>query len=168
MLPLNSNMPYIKDDGKRDKLGNVIGSGGGGGGGGSYTPDYENEILIIGEHEDWEYYIPMNKRYVGDGILGYEIKTNPESSAAYAKIDIYTLIYVDGEILNKTLLKTLVHNGDKDYSDDYITITYVTDSWKVTFSDPLYQEDGTAYTSPVTWLYNATVDYVMLTEDPTA
>lgn len=33
MFPLNSNLPYIKDDGTRDKLGNVIGSGGGGGGG---------------------------------------------------------------------------------------------------------------------------------------
>ena len=32
MFPLNSNLPYIKDDGTRDKLGNVIGSGGGGGG----------------------------------------------------------------------------------------------------------------------------------------
>lgn len=29
MFPLNSNMPYIKDTGERDKLGNVIGSGGG-------------------------------------------------------------------------------------------------------------------------------------------
>lgn len=32
MFPLNSNMPYIKETGERDKLGNVIGSGGGGGG----------------------------------------------------------------------------------------------------------------------------------------
>jgi len=31
MFPLNSNMSYIKDNGTRDKLGNVIGSGGGGG-----------------------------------------------------------------------------------------------------------------------------------------
>ena len=38
MFPLNSNLPYIKDDGTRDKLGNVIGSGGGGGG--SELPDY--------------------------------------------------------------------------------------------------------------------------------
>lgn len=30
MFPLNSNMPYIKETGERDKLGNVIGSGGGG------------------------------------------------------------------------------------------------------------------------------------------
>lgn len=28
MFPLNSNMQYIKDNGERDKLGNVIGSGG--------------------------------------------------------------------------------------------------------------------------------------------
>lgn len=166
MFPLNSNLPYIKDDGTRDKLGNVIGSGGGGGGG-SYTPDYEHDILIIGEHEDWEYYIPMNKRYAGDGIWGYEIKTNPESSSGTAMIDLYSLIYIDGEITHKTKIKTLVHNGDKDYSDEWITITYSGSSWSVTFSEPLYQEDGTAYTSPVTWLYSATVDYVMLTEDPT-
>lgn len=164
MFPLNSNMPYIKDDGKRDKLGNVIGSGGGG----SYTPDYENEILIIGEHEDWEYYIPMEKRYVGSGIWGYEIKTNPESSSSAAMIDLYTLIYVDGEITQKEKIKTLSHKTDKDYEDDFISITYSGQSWSVTFSDPLYQEDGTAYTSPVTWTYDTTVDYVMLTEDPTA
>lgn len=30
MFPLNSNVPYIKENGERDKLGNVIGSGGGG------------------------------------------------------------------------------------------------------------------------------------------
>ena len=29
MFPLNSNMPYVKDTGERDRLGNVIGSGGG-------------------------------------------------------------------------------------------------------------------------------------------
>lgn len=31
MLPLNSNDPYIDDNGKRSRLGDVIGSGGGGG-----------------------------------------------------------------------------------------------------------------------------------------
>lgn len=167
MFPLNSNMPYIKDNGTRDKLGNVIGSGGGGGGG-SYTPDYEHEELIIGEHENWEYYIPMNKRYAGPGIWGYEITTNPDSSADAAKIDIYSLIYLDSEITQKTKIKTLVHNGDKTYSDEYITITYTSPNWVVTFSNPLYDTDGTAYTSPVTWSYSTTADKVMLTEDPTA
>lgn len=167
MFPLNSNMDYIKDDGKRDKLGNVIGSGGGGGGG-SYTPDYENDCLIIGDHEDWEYYIPMNKRYVGNGIWGYEITTNPESSSSTAMIDIYSLIYDNGEITQKEKIKTLTHNRDNNYSDDFISITYSNQSWVITFSESLYQEDGTAYTSPVTWSYATTVDYVMLTEDPTA
>ena len=120
MFPINWNDAFRKKDGT---LVNMEDMGGGGGGGGSFTPDYENEILIIGEYEDWEYYIPMSKRYAGDGILGYEITTNPESSSSYAKIDIYSLIYSDGVIRNKTKLKTLVHNGDKDYSDDYITVT---------------------------------------------
>ncbi len=166
MFPLNSNMPYIKDNGTRDKLGNVIGSGGGGGGG-SVTPDYEHNQLIVGEHEDWEYYIPMNKRYVGEGIWGYEIKTNPESSSVAAMIDLYSLIYIDSEITQKTKIKTLVHNADKNYEDDYISLTYGT-NWVVTAKVPLYQQDGTAYTSPVIWAYSTTVDYVMLTEDPTA
>lgn len=166
MFPLNSNMPYIKDNGTRDKLGNVIGSGGGGGE--TVTPDYENEILVVGTVDDWKYYIPMSKEYVGDGIKGYEITTDPQSSSSTAMINLYDVIYLDGEILYKKLIKRLIHNAEKDYEDDNISVTYSGSSWVVTFSDPLYQEDGTAYTSPVTWLYNATVDYVMLLEDPTA
>ena len=48
MFPLNSNMPYIKDNGTRDKLGNVIGSGGGGGE--TVTPDYEKVAHHSGVH----------------------------------------------------------------------------------------------------------------------
>lgn len=133
-----------------------------------FTPDYVRSELVIGTVDDWEYYIPMLKRYAGDGIWGYEIKTNPESSSSTAMIDLYTLIYVDGEATQKEKIKTLVHNGDKNYSDEWISITYSGSNWSVTFSDPIYNEEGTAYTSPVSWAYSETVDYVMLTEDPTA
>lgn len=165
MFPIPWNFPFRKKNGDITTIGDMI--GGGGGGGGSYTPDYENEQLIIGVHEDWEYYIPMTKRYAGEGIWGYEIKTNPESSSSAAKIDLYSFIYLDGEITQKTKIKTLIHNEDKDYEDDYISITYVNSNWRVTFSNPLYQQNGTTYTSPVTWGYGTTVDYVMLTDDPT-
>ncbi len=164
MFPINWNDAFRKKDGTLVNMEDM----GGGGGGGSFTPDYENEELIIGTVDDWQYYIPMSKRYAGSGIWGYEIKTNPESSSSTAMIDLYSLIYVDGEATQKTLIKTLVHNGDKDYSDEWISITYSGSNWSVTFSDPLYAEDGTAYTSPVSWAYSTEVDYVMLTEDPTA
>lgn len=167
MFPIPWNFPFRKKNGDVTTIGEMVDNGGGGGGS-SYTPDYENEQLIIGIHEDWEYYIPMNKRYAGAGIWGYEIKTNPESSSSAAMIDLYSLIYVDGEITQKTKIKTLVHNEDKDYEDDYISITYVGSNWRVTFSNPLYQQNGTAYTSPVTWGYSTTVDYLMLTENPTS
>lgn len=165
MFPLNSNMPYIKDNGERDKLGNVIGSGGGGGG--SITPDYEHETLEVGISGDWEYFIPMSKRYVGPGIGGYEISTNQGSSSSAAKIDLYSVIYEDGQQIDKTLIQTLVHNGSNSYSDAYLEISYSSSSWSVTLKAPMYNTEGTAYTSPVTWSYNTTVDYVLLLEDPT-
>ena len=163
MFPIPWNFPFRKKDGDITTIGEMVG----GGGGGSYTPDYENEKLIIGTHEDWEYYIPMSKRYAGSGMWGYEIKTNPESSSSDAMIDLYSLVYVDGEITQKEKIKTLSHKTDKDYEDDFISITYSGQNWKVTFSNSLYAENGTAYTSPVTWTYDTTVDYVMLTENPT-
>lgn len=50
MFPLNSNMPYIKDTGERDKLGNVIGSGGGS----SDLPEYSiaDAGKVLGVDED--------------------------------------------------------------------------------------------------------------------
>lgn len=165
MFPLNSNMPYIKDNGERDKLGNVIGSGGGCGG--SITPDYENEILQIGTVGNWDYYIPMSKSWSGDYIAGYEVKTNPESTANKAMVDVFFIKYVSGTgIVEKTLLKTLIHNGDYNYSDDNIAITYTSSTWSLTCKVPLYETDGDTYTSPMTWTYSTQVDYVMLKENP--
>lgn len=132
-----------------------------------FTPDYVNEELIIGTTGDWQYYIPMLKRYAGPGIWGYEITTNPESTSSTAIIDLYSIVYIDDQITQKTKIKTLYHNGDKNYSDEWISITYSGNSWSVTFSDPMYAADGTAYTSPLYWNYGTVVDYVMLTEDPT-
>lgn len=164
MRPIPWNKAFRKKDGTLVNMEDM----GGGGGGGSFTPDYENEKLIIGEHEDWEYYVPMLKVYVGSGIWGYEIKTNPESSSSTAMIDLYSFIYIDGEVTHKEKIKTLVHNADKEYRDNYISITYTGNRWTVTFSESLYQEDGTTYTSPLSWYYSDSVDYTLLTEDPTA
>lgn len=164
MFPLNSNMPYIKDNGTRDKLGNVIGSGGGGGG--SFTPDYENDRLIIGVHDDFNYFVPMSKEYVGEGVAGYEISTDPQSSSSTAMINIYSIIYLDGEIKYKSLIKRLIHNAEKDYEDDNISVTYSGSSWSVTSKVSLYNESGDVYQSPLTWTYNTTVDYIMLLENP--
>lgn len=163
MFPINWNDSFRKKDGTLVNMEDM----GGGGGGSSFTPDYENEILVIGTVGDWKYFIPMSKEYVGSGITGYEIETNPDSTSSAAKIDIYQIIYTDGEIVYKELIKTLVHNGDKDYEDDNLSVTYIGSSWTVTTKVPLYDVEGTAYVSPVTWSYNTTVDYVMLTEDPT-
>ena len=170
-FPLNSNDAYIKSTGERSTLGAEIGSGGGGGGGGSYTPDYEHDILIIGTHEDFEYYIPMSKRYVGDGITGYVIKTNPDSSMQSAKIDLYSIVYDKDaeEIVVQTLIKTLTHNGDNTYSDDFISITYTNDSqWSVAMLQTMYNTSGVTYTSPLQWVYSTQADYTLLTADPTS
>lgn len=133
------------------------------GGGGGFVPDYQNERLIIGVHDDYNYFIPMEKEYVGEGSEGYEIKTNPESTQSTAKIDIYSIIYED-EIISKELIKTLVHNGDNTYEDSNISVAYNSGgtSWVVTSKVPLYDESGNVYTSPLSWLYANTVDYIML------
>lgn len=56
MFPLNSNMPYIKDNGERDKLGNVIREGGGGS---SDLPEYDigdaGKALTVGEDGELEW-----------------------------------------------------------------------------------------------------------------
>lgn len=131
-----------------------------------FTPDYENETLEIGTYGDWKYYIPMSKTYVGSGIQGYEIETDPTSTSSVAKIDLYAIIYGGGEIVYKNLIKTLVHNGDKDYEDDYIKITYLSSDWSVTSKSSLYDTAGNVYQSPLTWGYATTVDYKMLIADP--
>lgn len=135
-------------------------------GGGAFVPDYENERLIIGIHGDYNYFIPMDKEYIGSGIEGYEIETNPNSSSGAAMIDVYGIIYADGEVVEKHLIKTLVHNGDKNYEDDNISITYGGSDWAVTSKVSLYDENGDVYTSPLTWTYATIVDYVMLLESP--
>lgn len=49
MFPLNSNMPYIKDNGERDKLGNIIGSGGGGSELPAHTAADAGKVLTVNE-----------------------------------------------------------------------------------------------------------------------
>ena len=191
-FPLNSNDPYIKATGERSTLGAEIGSGGS-----SDLPEYgesdagkvlsvddngdlewkltgvadtETDRYIVGTIGDFYYYVPMTKYYIGDDYIpGYVIKTNPNSDAYDAMVDIYTTKLHDG-VSYPTFVKTVHHDptkGDTSYSDDVISVTY-NSKWIVTFTDPLYNLAGTAYTSPVQWTYSTTVDYLMLTEDPTA
>lgn len=173
----NSNpTPYSLPTASAETLGGVkVGSGlsitdgvlSATGGGGSYTPDYVHDVLIIGEHGDFRYYIPMSKEYIGDGVHGYEIETNPSSSTTRAMIDVYKIAYDDGQIVSKIFVKTLIHNSDPNYEDDNISISYVGTYWTVTSKVSLYDESGSVYTSPLQWLYDRTVDYVMLLDDPT-
>lgn len=163
MFPIPWNFPFRKKNGDVTTIGEMVDSGGGGG---SYTPDYENDRLIIGVHDDFNYYVPMSKEYVGEGIAGYEIKTDPQSSSSTAMINIYSLIYLDGEIMYKTFIKRLIHNADKDYEDDNISVTYTGSQWRVTSLVPLYNESGVVYESPLAWSYNTVVDYIMLVENP--
>lgn len=164
MFPIPWNKAYRKKDGT---LVNMEDLSEGGGGGGSFTPDYENEILEIGTVDNWKYYIPMSKRYVGPGISGYEITTNPDSTSSAAKIDLYSIIYNGGQVLDKIFIQTLVHNGVNSYSNDNLEITYTGNNWRVVLKVPMYNAEGTVYESPILFHYATPVDYIMLTEDPT-
>ena len=157
MFPLNSNLPYIKDDGTRDKLGNVIGSGGGGGS--SFTPDYEHDILEIGVHGNFNYYIPMSKEYVGEHLEGYEIKTI-DNTGYSASIEVYKIIVVDGAVVHSEKLKTILYNGvSGGYDDENITVVYDS-KWKATLKVTMKNvSNDETVVSPVQWVYSDTVDY---------
>ena len=157
-FPLNSNDPYIKSTGERSTLGAEIGAGGSVG---TVTPDYENGILVCGESGDYEYYITMQKNYIGSGSVGYRFKTKSTSSGA-AKIDISTLVY-DGSVKDEVLVATLTHNGLNTYSDDVISVSYANSKWSVSSTNALYKTDGTTYDNPLQWTYSLDVDYVALT-----
>lgn len=184
MFPKKASDAYIKSTGERSTLGEVIGSGGGGGGGipshtiadagkvltidntnnlvwgdvETFTPDYENDVLVIGIHEGYNYYIPMEKALVINAS-GYRIKTNPESTSFVAKIDLYSLEIVDGLPVS-TFIKTLVHNDDNTYDDSNITVTYTGSNWQATLKTPMKDLiTGDSVASPVSWGYNTDVDY---------
>ena len=162
MFPIPWNKAFRKKDGTLVNMADAMG------GGGSFTPDYENEIIVVGIQGDYEYYLPMSKRYIGEGIAGYRIKTNPESSMNIAMIDLYSIQYAEaaGGIADQTLIKTLVHNGDKTYSDDFISVSYQGSEWSVSMLQTMYKTSGETY-SNLAWSYSTLVDYTLLTEDPT-
>lgn len=169
MFPIRWNKAFRKKDGSITTIGAEIDAGGGGGGGGSFTPDYENERLIIGVHDNYNYFIPMEKEYVGPGSFGYEIETDTTGSSD-ASISVYQVIYESGVETEKYLLKHLVYNGDNSYEDNNIKITYnkiAGSSWSIEFSNTMYKLNGDAWTSPITWLYNVSVDNLLFTSDPT-
>lgn len=181
MFPKKASDAYIASTGERSTLGAVIGSGGGGipshtiadagkvlkvdntnnlawGDIETFTPDYENDILIIGIREGYNYYIPMQKVLVINAE-GYEIKTNPESTSFAAKIDIYSLDVVNG-VPTSTFIKTLVHNDDNTYEDDNIKVSYTGSKWDATLKVSMKDlTTGNNISSPVQWSYNTDVDY---------
>lgn len=155
MFPIPWNFPFRKKNGDVTTIGEMVDSGGGGG---SYTPDYENEQLIIGVHEDWEYYIPMNKRYVGEGLLGYEIKTL-DNTGYSATVEVYKIYVVDGAIVATEKVKTIVYNGGETYDDENITVVYDS-KWKATLKTTMKNvSNDETVVSPVEWVYSTEVDY---------
>lgn len=194
MFPIPFNFPFRKKDGSITTMDDAISSGGGSytlptasadtkGGvkvGAGLTMDgetlkvtggvvdYEHNIVSYGIVDDYEYYVKLLKRYAGAGSIGYEVVTYTASSSD-ASIDVYQVIYESGVETDKYLLKHLVYNGDSRYEDDNIKITYNTIAgakWSIEFSNPMYKLNGDTWTSPVSWLYNETVDNLLFTSDP--
>lgn len=154
MFPINWNDVFRKKDGTLGTMEEL----GGGGGGGSFTPDYENDILEIGVHGNFNYYIPMSKEYIGDHLEGYEIKT-VDNTGYSATVEVYKIIVVEGAIVHSVKLKTIVYNSGAGYDDDNINIVY-DGSWKATLKVPMKNvSDDESVTSPVTWTYSTEVDY---------
>lgn len=155
MFPIPWNRAFRKKDGTIVDIADAMS---GGGGGGSYTPDYDHDILVIGIHEGYNYYIPMEKA-PSINASGYEIKTNPGSTSFTAKVDIYSMEVVEG-IPTLTFIKTLVHNDDKTYDDDNITVTYTGSKWQAILKVPMKDlATGNSVTSPTEWNYDVNVDY---------
>lgn len=188
MFPLNSNDQYIDDNGKRSRLGDVIGSGGGGelptaspttkGGikvgdglemdgetmSSKSVPDLLTQELMCGSDADFDYYVPLKKRYKGEYYSGYEIKTISTSSST-AIIAIYGVDYAPSldEVVASEEIKTLTHNAANTYSDENISVSYLSSGkWRVNLLTTLYDENGDALTSPVEWAYDANVDKFFL------
>lgn len=192
MFPIPFNFPFRKKDGSVTTMGDAIGnsytlptaSASVKGGvkiganlsmdgdvlnaSGGVVVDYENDIVKFGTYNNFEYYLKMDKRYIGDGNEGYEIVTT-SASGADASIDVYSVVYENGVEIAKTLLKHLVYSGDKTYEDENITVTYGLNSqskWFVSFSNTMYKLDGELWTSPISWAYHETVDHLLFTSDP--
>lgn len=185
MLPLNSNDPYIDDNGKRSRLGDVIGSGGelptaspttkGGikvGDGlemsgetmsSKTIPNLLTKELICGSDNTYVYYVPMQRRRADGSYEGYEFVT-VSTSMDKAIIRIDSILYNPSTSTKTTVetLATLEHNGVNTYSDDVISVSYNGGKWVVQFTTLLYDTSGEIQTSPVQWLYSAQVDTILL------
>ena len=72
MFPLSSNDPYIKDNGERDRLGNVIGSGGSSGLPAHTIADAGKVLTVADDNTlSWE--------TVSGGINQFEFANSPKS-----------------------------------------------------------------------------------------
>lgn len=191
MFPLRWNFPFRKKDGSMSTIQDEIDNGGGGepyvlptasestkGGvkigsglsmngetlnadGGGGTVDKLNMRYIVETDEDFVYYTPLSKEYIGSGQQGYEIETT-STQAFGAKIKISSVVYSDGAIIDKTEITELTHDGTNTYHDSNISVSYSSGKWHVTFTGSYENASGEPYTSPMEWAYDTTVDYLML------
>ena len=192
MFPIPFNFPFIKKNGERTTIGDAINAGGGGSpyqlptasaeikggvkigsgltmtgevlsttGEPGGTVDKLNMRYIVETDADFVYYAPLSKEYIGPGQRGYEIETT--STQAYgAKIKISSVVYNDDTLIDKIEITELTHDGANTYSDSNISVSYSNGSWNVEFTGSYENLSGAAYTSPLTWTYDTTVDYIML------
>lgn len=192
MFPIPFNFPFIKKNGERTTIGDAINNSGsqytlptasadtkggvkiGSGltmtgdvlnatGGSGGTVDKEHMRYIVETDTDFIYYVPLSKEYIGSGQSGYEIKTH-SASGADASVDIFYVIYENGVLVDKTLIRNLDYTtaSSNPYSNEDITVSYSSSSWRVVINGTLVNVAGTTYTSPVTWAYSETVDHIML------
>lgn len=183
MLPLNSNDPYIDDNGTRSRLGDVIGSGGDlptaspttkGGikvGAGLVMDgesmktllqvDTANMELLCGSDEIFDYYIPLSGHYKGPVYLGYEIKTT-DTSGNHAKVEIFSIKWAVAldKVVESELITELNTAGVKTYENDDFSLVY-NNNWILTLTSTMYDENGDTIQN-ASWAYSQTVDKILL------
>lgn len=184
MFPLNSNDPYINDDGSRSRLGDVIESGGElptastttkGGikvGNGLVMDgetmktvvqvDTANMKLLCGSDELFDYYIPLSGHYKGLSYLGYEIKTT-DTNGNHAKVAIYSIKWAQAldKIVESELITELNTAGVKTFENDDLTLGY-NSTWNLSLKVAMYDENGDSIQTNTSWAYSQEVDKILL------
>lgn len=193
MFPIPFNFPFRKKDGSITSIGDAMGGGSytlptasaetkGGvkiGSGlsmdgevlsatGGVDVDYVHEKINFATIDDFHYYVPLSKEYVGDGQLGFEISTNPQSSAEDAMIDIFSIVYENGQVTHKNKIITLHHAGVNTYSNEWFNVAYNTPTieWIITLRNTMYTTTGTTWATVTKHLWSATFDDIFLETSP--